>query len=69
MRHHVEYGQTVRVRGVYYTVISGEPLGHLGSKYFGKYRFTLKNFRDGSHWQAVGRTVAGNTKLTPVEAT
>jgi hypothetical protein len=57
-------GQTITVRGERYRVVdisaaSTQP------KFWGRRLFTLQNVQTGDLFEAYGKTVAGNSKLTP----
>jgi hypothetical protein len=57
--------EVVTVRGVRYRVIGRKNLSSLGSKFFGKYSFTLCD-EAGNRFTAYGKRVAHNSKLTVV---
>lgn len=55
-------GQQVKVRGEDYHIVGIRNLSHLGSKFFGKFRFTVED-KDGRKYTCTGKTITGNTKL------
>jgi hypothetical protein len=57
----------VTVRGVAYRRIAAHGCSSSGSKFFGKSRFLLRH-PDGSYWEAFGKAVAWNSRLTPADA-
>jgi len=60
-------GDRVSVRGEDYIVLHIGPASTM-PKFFGKRFFRLSRVRDHSQWSAYGKTVAGNSKLTPADS-
>lgn len=56
-------GQTVTVRGTEYRVVGIRHAGECGSKFFGKFVFTLESNR-GERFRCLGKAVAHNSKLS-----
>lgn len=55
--------EIVKVRGINYRVIGVQNISSLGSKYFGKYRFTICD-EAGNRFTAIGKRVSHNSRLT-----
>ncbi|ASZ75033.1 hypothetical protein FDI69_gp153 [Rhodococcus phage Trina] len=58
-----DIGNVVMVRKEAYKITDKRHVGDCGSKFFGKFKFTLVKVADGSVWNALGKSVAWNTKL------
>ena len=62
----IEIGSTVSVRGEKYKLLSRKHAGDSGPRFFGKYTFILVN-GSGQKFKAFGKTVTGNSKITPMD--
>lgn len=56
----------VTVNGKRYRVTGVKHAGASGSKFWGKYTFTLRNINDGNIFTAFGKAVVHNSRLTRV---
>ena len=60
-------GTIVTVRKEQYKITDMRHAGDCGSKFFGKFKFTLVKVSDNTVWNSLGKTVAWNTKLYPAK--
>src|SRR6266571_2193014 len=60
-----EIGSTVKVRGVPYRIVARRPAGALGSKFYGRYTFTLVD-ADGKRFEVFCKSVAHNSRIREV---
>lgn len=58
-------GDRVMVGGTSYRIVGKQHAGGSGSKFWGKFRFRLRNDA-GEEFTAFGKNVAHNSRLTPV---
>ena len=63
----MDIGSFVTVRGTEYRIVGKRNTSGAGSKFFGKWSFTLRD-ADGNAFTAYGKTVMHNSRLTPVVA-
>jgi hypothetical protein len=61
----IRTGAIVTVHGVRYRVVDVRSTSGSGSKFFGKFSFTLANDA-GERFTAYGKTISHNSRLTPV---
>lgn len=57
----------VTVRGRNLTIIESTSLSHLGSRWFGQTRWTLRDDETGQVYLASGKRLTGNSRLEPVD--
>lgn len=56
----------ITIRGERYVIIAQQSTSDSGSKFFGRYRFTLSRPSDGTMWSAYGKRVMHNSRLTEI---
>lgn len=61
-------GDTVTVNGDRYRITAKRNASDCGTKFFGRYRFTLTRLSDSTVWSALGKRVAHNSRLTAKES-
>ena len=55
---------TVTVNGALYRVIDQRSTSSSGTKFYGRFVFTLVSVSDGTRWTAYGKRVSHNSRLT-----
>lgn len=57
-------GAVVAVKGERYRIVKAESMARYGAKFYGRFHFRLVKLSDSTRWEAYGKRVTGNTKLT-----
>ena len=57
----------IKIRNRHYRIISSEPIGHLGSRFYDQRKYTLEAINDNSRWVAYGKALSWNSKLSPAQ--
>lgn len=60
-------GTVVTVGGERYRITDKRNTGDCGTKFYGRYRFTLTRLSDSTVWAALGKRIAHNSRLTAKE--
>ena len=58
--------RSVKIRGHNLAIVSGTSLSHLGSRWFGQTRWTLRDVETGEMFAASGKRLAHNSRLTSI---